>query len=91
MEAELPVMREMWDTWDRLRAGRDTSAAPLPWSNETGELRQFLAVVMYEGARLAAPNCQDLLSDCQHLKHNNIFTEKGICLEISPGGVSIKI
>ena len=89
VESQLPVMSDLWDTWDQVTAGRHTSADLLPWRNETGEMRQLLGRVMYEGARLAAPHCQDLLSDCLSVKHHKIFTEKGLCLEISAGRETI--
>ena len=88
VESQLPVMSDLWETWDQLTAGRPASADLLPWRNETGEMRRLLARGMYEGGRLTAPDCQDLLSDCRGLSQNKIITERGLCLEISPGKVS---
>ena len=85
VEAVLPVMSHLWDIWAQVTAGLAASTSQLPWRNETGEMRRLLARVMYEGGRLTAPDCQDLLSDCRGLTHNKIITEKGLCLEISPG------
>ena len=90
VEAVLPVMSHLWQTWAQLTAGLAASTSQLPWRNETGEMRRLLARVMYEGGRLTAPDCQDLLSDCRGLTQNKIFTEKGLCLEISPGKVKFK-
>ena len=91
VEAQLPVMTELWETWRQVRAGLPTSPDRLPWRNESGEVRQFLARLMYEGGRLAGPHCEELLSDCRGLKHHKIFTEKGICLEISSGGLLLSL
>ena len=85
VESLLPVMSHLWQTWAQLTAGLPASTDHLPWRNETAEMKELLARVMFEGGRLAAPDCQDLLSDCRGLQHNKIFTEKGLCLEISAG------
>ena len=86
VESQLPVMGLMWDTWDNVTAGRQsglTAGAELPWANDSLEVRQFLARVMYEGGRLAAPDCQDIVQNCHQLNHQKVLTEKGLCIEVS--------
>ena len=85
VESQLPVLAHMWDTWDQVRAARSTRGDHLPWANDTREMRQFLGRVMYEGGRLASANCEDIIENCDNLKTDKIFTEAGVCLQVSPG------
>ena len=88
VEARLPVMGLLWETWSQVRTEEGPTTSLLPWANDTAEVRQFLARVMYEGGRLAAADCQDLLENCSNLKQRKVFTERGLCLEVSPGNLS---
>ena len=85
VEKVLPVMKYLWDNWNNVIQSKPASDSSLPWRNQSSDHLDFYNKVMFEGGRLSAEGCQDLLTNCDNFWTENILTDAGICLKAISG------
>ena len=85
VEKKLPVMKYLWDNWDNVIQSKPTLDSSLPWRNESSDTLELYTKVMFEGGRLAAESCENLLTNCDTFWSENILTDAGICLKANTG------
>ena len=81
VEKVLPVMKYLWDSWNNVMQSKPALDSSMPWRNESSEHLNFYNKVMFEGGRLAAEQCDNLLTSCDKMWSENILTDAGICLK----------
>ena len=82
-ESQLPPMKYLWDSWEKIRKNQPIINVSLPWSNEEPTIQKFFYMVMFEGGLLASKTCESMIRECSDKQY--IFSDHGICFKMNQG------